>query len=119
MHYVPAIEPGLAFWRDRLGFAATAEMPGEHALVFVILAGERIADRGLAGARSACRRHGLARALQRAVRRSGRHSTRWPLRWIARWWRRGTRHETFYGATEVAHRGPGGQFVTFARFARG
>ncbi len=34
---VDAIEPVLAFWVDRLGFAKTAEVPHDNALGFVIL----------------------------------------------------------------------------------
>lgn len=35
--YVDAIEPVLAFWIERLGFAVTAEVPEGDALGFVIL----------------------------------------------------------------------------------
>lgn len=35
--FVDAVEPSLPFWIDRLGFAKTAEVPGEGGLVFAIL----------------------------------------------------------------------------------
>jgi uncharacterized glyoxalase superfamily protein PhnB len=35
--YVPAIEPSLKFWVDRLGFTKTVEVPDGHKLGFVIL----------------------------------------------------------------------------------
>jgi catechol 2,3-dioxygenase-like lactoylglutathione lyase family enzyme len=117
--YVETIAPSLAFWRDRLGFAVTAEVPGETGPVFVILAGQGIelmlqtvaslaADPHAAGMDW----HGdrsclfievddidvLAAALEGCVI-------------VA------PRHDTFYGATEIGYREPGGHFVTFAQFS--
>lgn len=37
MIYVPAIEPSLKFWVDRLGFTKTVEVPDGNKLGFVIL----------------------------------------------------------------------------------
>ncbi|MET0331322.1 MAG: VOC family protein, partial [Dyella sp.] len=36
--YVETLAPSLAFWRDRLGFTVTAEVPGEDGTVFASLA---------------------------------------------------------------------------------
>ena len=39
--FVDAIEPGLPFWIDKLGFTKTVEVPGEGGLAFVILVKDR------------------------------------------------------------------------------
>jgi catechol 2,3-dioxygenase-like lactoylglutathione lyase family enzyme len=119
--YVPAIEPCLAFWRDRLGFAVTAEVPGEDGLVFVILAGEGIelmlqttasleADPHAAGMEWRGDRSALFVEVDDIDALAGALEG---CEVVA------PRHDTFYGATEIAYRAPGGHFVTFARFARG
>ncbi|KRE89371.1 hypothetical protein ASG87_03255 [Frateuria sp. Soil773] len=118
--YVETIAPSLAFWRDRLGFAVTAEVPGEDGPVFVILAlgGVELmlqTTAALAADPHAADMHwrddrsclfvevddidALAAALEECEI-------------VA------PRHETFYGATEIGYREPGGHFVTFAQFHR-
>lgn len=118
--YVETIAPSLAFWRDRLGFAITAEVPGETGPVFVILAGQGIELMLQTVASLAADPHAagldwqgdrsclfievddidvLAAALEGCVI-------------VA------PRHDTFYGATEIGYREPGGHFVTFAQFSR-
>lgn len=119
--YVPAIEPCLAFWRDRLGLAVTAQVPGGTGLAFVILAGHGIelmlqtidslqADPHAAGVDWRGDRSALFVEVDDidalAARLEGCEVV-------------APRHATFYGATEIAFRAPGGHFVTFAQFARG
>lgn len=118
--YVETLGPSLAFWRDRLGFSVTAEVPGEDGLVFAILASDGIevmlqtvaslqadphaAGMGWRGDRSCLFVEvddidALAAALE-------------GCEVVA------PRHDTFYGATEIGYREPGGHFVTFAQFKR-
>jgi len=118
--YVETIAPSLAFWRDRLGFAVTAEVPGEGGPAFAILLGNGIelmlqtmaslvADphatgMGWRGDRSCLFVEvddidALAEALE-------------GCEVVA------PRHDTFYGATEIGYCEPGGHFVTFAQFRR-
>jgi len=119
--YVSAIEPSLAFWRDRVGLAVTAEVPGEGGLAFAILAGNGIelmlqtaaslaADPHAAGMDW----HGDRSALFVEVDDIDALAAAMDGCEII-----APRHETFYGATEIAYRAPGGHFVTFAQFARG
>jgi len=118
--YVETIAPSLAFWRDRLGFAVTAEVPGETGPVFVILAGQGIelmlqtvaslaADPYAAGLDWRGDRSCLFIEVDdidvlAAAREGGVIVA--------------PRHDTFYGATEIGYREPGGHFVTFAQFSR-
>ena len=117
---VDAIEPCLAFWVERLGFAKTAEVPHGDRLGFVMLnrGGVELmyqtrasiaADDPTVG-REPFRGHtplfievdDLA-AVQSAL--AGAEVL------IAE-------RKTFYGATETAVRGPDGQVITFAQFAK-
>jgi hypothetical protein len=118
--FVETIAPTLAFWRDRLGFAITAEVPGEDGPVFVILAGNGIELMLQTTASLAADPNGTAMAWR------GDRSclfievdsidalalTMEGCEIVA------PRHETFYGATEIGYREPGGHFVTFAQFNR-
>ena len=118
--FVETIAPSLAFWRDRLGFTLTAEVPGEDGPVFASLVGNGIelmlqtiaslaADPHAAGMAWRGDRsclfievddiEVLAAALDGCEMVS-------------------PQHETFYGATEIGYREPGGHFVTFAQFKR-
>ena len=118
--YVETIAPSLAFWRDRLGFAISVEVPGEGGPAFVILVGNGIelmlqttaslaADPHAAGMSWRGDRSclfvevddidALAMALEGCEIVASRHAT-------------------FYGATEIGYREPGGHFVTFAQFQR-
>ena len=115
---VAAIEPVLPFWQA-LGFAPTAQVPHGDRLGFAILSDGRtelmyqthasIADDMPALAADAKR--GLAflfievddiDAVEQALAGHPRVFAR---------------RQTFYGATEVGIREPGGHFVTFAQFA--
>jgi len=118
--YVETIAPSLAFWRDRLGFTVTAEVPGEGAPVFVILLGNGIelmlqtsaslaADPNAAGMNWRGDRSYLFVEVddidELAAVLEGCEIV-------------APRHDTFYGATEIGYREPGGHFVTFAQFNR-
>jgi uncharacterized glyoxalase superfamily protein PhnB len=117
---VEAIEPSLPFWQERLGFARPVEVPDGASLGFVIL------------------RHGevelmyQTRALLRrdsAAHAAHHHDDKTLLyvevddidalaRALAGFEIVMPRRETFYGATEIGYREPGGHFVTFAQFRR-
>ena len=118
--FVETIAPSLAFWRDRLGFAITTEVPGEDGPVFVILAGNGIELMLQTTASLAADPNGTAMAWRGdrsclfievdsidalALAMEGCEIV-------------APRHETFYGATEIGYREPGGHFVTFAQFQR-
>lgn len=112
--YVPRIEPSLAFWRDRLGFALTIEVPGAQGLVFAALSQGGIEvmlqtiDSLDAGVQWRDERSFLfievadLAAVMAAL--ADQEMVVAP-------------HPTFYGATEVVYREPGGHWVTFAQFA--
>lgn len=118
--YVETLAPSLAFWRDRLGFSVTAEVPGEDGPVFAILASDGIevmlqtvaslqADPHAAGMDWRGDRSCLFVEVDDidalAVALEGCEVV-------------APRHDTFYGATEIGYREPGGHFVTFAQFKR-
>lgn len=116
--YVEEIEPALLFWVDRLGFEKTAEVPEGDRLGFVILKrggvelmyqtrrsveGDvpALADTPMGGTLLFVEVEDLdevARALEGVE----------PVV---------PRRKTFYGADELIVREPGGNVVTFARFA--
>lgn len=118
--YVDSIAPSLAFWRDRLGFIVSVEVPGDDGSAFVILAnggielmlqtiGSLEADPHAGGIDFRGDRgflfvevddiDAIAAALEGCEMVM-------------------PRHETFYGAIEIGYREPGGHFVTFAQFVR-
>lgn len=115
---VDAIEPCLDFWIGRLGFAKTVEVPHEGRLGFAILAKDHIelmyqtwdsANADVAGLnqRTEGRSAGLfievddIDAIERAMQGAD----------IAH-----PRRKSFYGATEIFVREPGGHIVGFAQF---
>lgn len=117
---VAAIEPSLGFW-EAVGLARTVEVPHGDALGFVILAGrgvelmlqthDSIADDVPALAAASRQGPGFlfievddVGAVEQAL--AGREQA-FP------------RRTTFYGATEVGYREPGGHYVTFAQFPPG
>lgn len=116
---VDAIEPCLPFW-DRLGFQRTAEVPHGEALGFVMLQGGAVELMYQTVASVAADVPDMVRELKpghtplfievddlKAVQAklSGAELLV-PER------------KTFYGATETVVRGPAGQVVTFAEFAK-
>jgi catechol 2,3-dioxygenase-like lactoylglutathione lyase family enzyme len=118
--YVPAIAPSLAFWRDRLGFEVTMEVPGEDGPVFVALAshGIELMYQTTAALAADPHAHGMAWQGDRGylfVEVADIDAVAAALEGCEVV---SPRHETFYGATEIAYREPGGHFVTFAQFGR-
>lgn len=115
--FVETIAPSLAFWRDRLGFAVTAEVPGEDGPVFVILTGhgielmlQTIASLAADPHASAMAWRGDRSSLFVEVDDIDVLATALEGCEIV-----APRHDTFYGATEIGYREPGGHFVTFAQ----
>lgn len=115
--YVDAIEPCVSFWTDRLGFAKTAEVPEGDRLGFVILAKGDMeimyqtwasAEKDIPGLLPRTESHAAALyitvddidAIERAMTGAD----------IAH-----PRRQTFYGATEIFVREPGGHIVGFAQ----
>lgn len=117
---VEAIEPCLEFWMERLGFEMNAEVPHGEALGFVILEKDgvqvmlqtrasladdlpRMAEAAAGTATALFVEVDDIDAVERAL--EGAEVVQ-------------PRRETFYGATEVSVREPGGHFVTFAEFGK-
>lgn len=118
--FVDAIEPSLDFWRDRLGFQLTAEVPEGDALGFVILQKDTvevmlqtIASVEADAPVHARHFHGDKTWLFVEVEDIEQTATALQGCEIVL-----ERRTTFYGATEIGYREPGGHFVTFAQFAR-
>ena len=116
--YVEKVEPCLKFWVERLGFEKTAEVPEGGALGFVIL-----------------QRDGVEVMLQSyaslekdvpALAEAARRSTNFLFVEVTDFEDVAKRVEgveivvprrkTFYGATEIGVREPGGHVVVFAAF---
>ncbi|CAM5353671.1 VOC family protein [Rhodanobacter lindaniclasticus] len=118
--FVETIAPSLAFWRDRLGFAVTAEVPGDGGPVFAILAGNGIELMLQTVASLAADPH--AAAMDWRGDRSSLFVEVDDIDVLAEALEGcemvAPRHDTFYGATEIGYREPGGHFVTFAQFNR-
>jgi uncharacterized glyoxalase superfamily protein PhnB len=114
---VDRVEPSVRFWIDRLGFEQTIEVPGEDGLVFACVrkggveimyqTRASVIDDGTAIARELDGRSivlfltvddidAVERALEGAP--------------VVK-----ARHDTFYGATEIYVREPGGHTVGFAQ----
>ena len=117
---VAAIEPSLPFW-EAVGLTRTVEVPHGDALGFVILAGRDLEVMLQTHASIADDMPALADAARKgptflfievddidAIEQAlaGRELA-FP------------RRTTFYGATEVGYREPGGHYVTFAQFPPG
>ena len=116
---VDAIEPVLSFWVDRLGFTKAAEVPDGDKLGFVILAKDGVevmyqtwASIGKDLPALTGERRGPTflffevASIQDVVKRMEGVAPLTPLR------------KTFYGATELIVREPGGHIVAFAEFAQ-
>ena len=115
---VDAIEPLLPFWRDRLGFEVTAEVPHDDALGFVILnwggaelmlqthASIQADDEGVAGALTP----GTAVVFLEVDSIDAVEAALEGLDLLV------PRRKTFYGSTEVWVTAPEGTVVGFAEF---
>lgn len=117
--FVDAIEPSLEFWRDRLGFAITIEVPHGDTLGFAILVSESVEIMLQSVASLQADAESYARAFDGdktwlfievedlAAVETALEGCEIVLQ----------RRTTFYGAQETGYREPGGHFVTFAQFA--
>ena len=118
--YVETLAPSLAFWRDRLGFTVTAEVPGEDGPVFASLACGEIEVMLQMVASLTADPH--AGALGWRGERSFLFIEVDDIDALAIALADDPivvpRHSTFYGATEIGYREPGGHIVTFAQFGR-
>lgn len=116
---VDAVEPGIAFWVDRLGFTAENQVPGpDGKLVFASVQKDGIevmyqtkasvvADNPAAAADLG----GKSIVLFIAVEDLGSVERAVAGAPVVK-----PRHETFYGSTELYIREPGGHTVGFAQF---
>lgn len=115
---VPAIEPCLEFWEERLGFERLAEVPHDDALGFVMLKHGDV--------QVMLQTHDSTEADMKEVAELSRRSVAFLfitvedvddiIRRLDGWDFVVKRRETFYGATETTVREPGGNVVTFAQF---
>jgi uncharacterized glyoxalase superfamily protein PhnB len=115
--FVEAIEPSLAFWVDRLGFAKTVEVPHEGRLGFAILERDGIEVMLQSWASVAADIPKLASAPR--GHSCGMYIEVEDLAAITQKLEGVEivvpKRETFYGATEVFVREPGGHVVGFAQ----
>jgi uncharacterized glyoxalase superfamily protein PhnB len=118
--YVDAIEPCLAFWRDRLGYSVAAEVPAGERLGFVILTHgavevmlqtARLFEEDAPGVA----RHFDADKTFLFIEVEDIDAVAQALQGVEVTMERRT---TFYGSVEIGYREPGGHFVTFAQFQR-
>ena len=114
-----AVEPGIAFWIDRLGFTVSNQVPGpDGKLIFASVEKDGIEVMYQTRASAVADQPGMARELnghsialfitvtdldkvEKAV--AGAPVVK-------------ARHETFYGSTEIYVREPAGNTVVFAQF---
>jgi uncharacterized glyoxalase superfamily protein PhnB len=116
---VDAIEPVLAFWRDRLGFAIVAEVPHGDVLGFVILVRDgvelmyqtraSVADDAPALLPSGGTTHDGTALFLEVADLDAVAAAADGLELVA------PRRRTFYGMDELGVREPGGRVVVFAQ----
>ena len=118
--FVEAIEPSLPFWQERLGFERTVEVPDGDRLGFAILTNgkvevmyQTVAMLNKDSAAHAGIFHNDKTFLFIEVDNLDAIATALHDFEIVM-----PRRETFYGATEIGYREPGGHCVTFAQFKR-
>ena len=117
--FVERIEPSADFWQQRLGFARTIEVPGEHGLGFAAFSDGSLEVMYQTYASGAEDVAALAAAQRQGptflfVQVGDIDAIAAALQGIEIVMPRRT---TFYGATEIGYREPGGHIVTFAQFA--
>jgi uncharacterized glyoxalase superfamily protein PhnB len=117
--FVERIEPSAEFWQQRLGFARTIEVPGEHGLGFAAFSDGKLEVMYQTYASGAEDVAALADAQRQGptflfVQVADIDAIAAALQGIEIVMPRRT---TFYGATEIGYREPGGHIVTFAQFA--
>jgi hypothetical protein len=118
---VTTIEPSLAFWQQRLGFERSVEVPHDGKLGFAILT------------------NGVVEIMYQSVASVGADSPAHLRDWhedrsylyvevddidaiataLSEFEIVLPKRKTFYGATEIGYREPGGHYVTFAQTSRG
>lgn len=118
---VTTIEPSLAFWQQRLGFERSVEVPHDGKLGFAILT------------------NGVVEIMYQSVASVGADSPAHLRDWhedrsylyveiddidaiataLGEFEIVLPKRKTFYGATEIGYREPGGHYVTFAQTSRG
>lgn len=117
--FVERIEPSADFWQQRLGFARTIEVPGEHGLGFAAFSNGSLDVMYQTYASGAEDVAALAAAQRQGptflfVQVGDIDAIAAALQGIEIVMPRRT---TFYGATEIGYREPGGHIVSFAQFA--
>ncbi len=118
---VTTIEPSLAFWQQRLSFERSVEVPHDGKLGFAILT------------------NGVVEIMYQSVASVGEDSPAHLRDWhedrsylyvevddidaiataLSEFEIVLPKRKTFYGATEIGYREPGGHYVTFAQTSRG
>ena len=117
--FVERIEPSADFWQQRLGFARTIEVPGEHGLGFAAFSDgslEVMYQTYASGAEdvaalAAAQRQGPTFLFVQVADLDAIAAALQGIEVVM------PRRTTFYGATEIGYREPGGHIVTFAQFA--
>lgn len=115
---VASVEASLPFWR-KLGLTIKVEVPHGDALGFAILSGE--------GVELMLQSHASIEADMPSIAEAARKGPSFLFVEVADIDAIGValdgeqivmpRRKTFYGATEIGYREPGGHYVTFAQFA--
>ena len=117
---VPAIEPVLDFWVDRLGFKKTTEVPHEGRLGFVMLERDEVEVMYQTTASVAADVPPLAGTPQRGsylyIQVDDLDAVAKALQGVKPVV---PRRKTFYGADELIVREPAGNIVTFSQVAQG
>ena len=116
---VDAIEPVLAFWRDRLQFSVSVEVPHEATLGFVILGNGAVElmYQTAASVRADSPTHLRDWDHDRSFLYVEVDDVDAVARALEGFEIVLPRRQTFYGATEIGFREPGGHWVTFAQMA--
>lgn len=116
---VDAIEPALAFWRDGLQFTVTVEVPHAGALGFVILSNGpvEVMYQTAASVRADSPAHLQGWDHDRSFLYIEVDDVDAVAHALSGFEIVLPRRQTFYGATEIGFREPGGHWVTFAQMA--
>jgi uncharacterized glyoxalase superfamily protein PhnB len=123
VYVVERIEPCLEFWVDRLGFEKVVEIPEGDALGFVILTRGNVEIMYQSLASVAKDIPALAAAPTGAASPNGTYIEVSDIddveKRLAGWDVVVPRRTTFYGATEIGVREPGGNLIVFAQMGQG
>jgi hypothetical protein len=116
---VDAIEPALVFWRDRLKFSVTVEVAHAGALGFVILdnGAVELMYQTAASVRADAPTHLRDWDHDRSFLYVEVDDVDAVAQALSDFEIVLPRRQTFYGATEIGFREPGGHWVTFAQMA--